>query len=86
MAMKNTTIFQAKSNQSGVQYPNNCIFYNNQKSTIMTFKIETVFYPTGWVAIAVSGLNLLVSERHQDEDDAIADVKNQIDSFIYKTI
>jgi hypothetical protein len=52
----------------------------------MTFKIETVFYPTGWVAIAVSGLNLLVSERHQDEDDAIADVKNQIDSFIYQTI
>lgn len=52
----------------------------------MTFKIETVFYPSGWVAIAVSGLNLLISERHQDEDDAIADVKNQIDSFIYQTI
>jgi hypothetical protein len=52
----------------------------------MNFKIETVFYPSGWVAIAVSGLNILLSERHQDEEDAIADVKNQIDSFIYQTI
>ena len=54
--------------------------------TIPNFKIETVFYPSGWVAIAVSGLNLLVSERYEDEDDAIADIKNQIDSFIYQTI
>jgi hypothetical protein len=52
----------------------------------MTFKIETLFYPTGWVAVAVCNLNLLISERHKNEDEAIADVKNQIDNFIYQTI
>jgi hypothetical protein len=71
-----------------VQHPNNCIFLNQKQKimTNLTFKIETVFYPTGWVAIAVCNLNLLISERYEDEDDALADVKNQIDSFIYETI
>jgi hypothetical protein len=52
----------------------------------MDFKITTLYYPSGWVAVAQKGLLTFVSERHEDEDDAREDVKQQVDAYIYHNI
>lgn len=44
----------------------------------MDFKITTLYYPSGWVAVAQKGLLTFVSERHEDEDNAREDVKQQV--------
>lgn len=47
----------------------------------MEFKITTLYYPSGWVAIAQNGLLTLISERYEDEEDAREDVKNQVHQY-----
>jgi len=44
----------------------------------MDFKITTLYYPSGWVAVAQKGLLLFVSERYDNEDGAREDVKHQV--------
>jgi cell division protein FtsI/penicillin-binding protein 2 len=47
----------------------------------MDFKITTLYYPSGWVAVAQKGLLTFVSERYEDEDSAREDVKKQVDEY-----
>ena len=52
----------------------------------MDFKITTLYYPSGWVAVAQKGLITFVSERHEDEDNAREDVRQQVDAYVYDNI
>ena len=52
----------------------------------MDFKITTLHYPSGWVAVAQKGLVTLISERYEEEDSAREDVKKQVDAYIYDNI
>ena len=56
------------------------------KLNTMNFKITTLYYPSGWVAVAQKGLVTFISERHEDEDDAREDVRQQVDAYIYDNI
>jgi hypothetical protein len=44
----------------------------------MDFKITTLYYPSGWVAVAQKGLITFVSERYEDDTDAREDVMQQV--------
>jgi hypothetical protein len=44
----------------------------------MDFKITTLYYPSGWVAVAQKGLITFVSEYYEDDIDAREDVGQQI--------
>ena len=52
----------------------------------MDFKITTLSYPSGWVAVAQKGLLTFVSEYYIDEDSAREDVMQQVDAYIYDNI
>jgi hypothetical protein len=47
----------------------------------MDFKITTLYYPSGWIALAQKGLIMFVSEYYKDEDSAREDVKKQVDEY-----
>ena len=44
------------------------------------FKIITIYFPTGWIAIAKNGLKSFTSKKYLDIDKAINDVKKQINN------
>jgi hypothetical protein len=52
----------------------------------MDFKITTLHYPSGWVAVAQKGLITFVSEYYEDDTDAREDVRQQVDAYIYDNI
>lgn len=44
----------------------------------MEFRISTIPYQDGWVSLAQKGLLTFISDKHDNEDDAREDVKQQI--------
>jgi hypothetical protein len=44
----------------------------------MDFKITTLHYPSGWVAVAQKGLLTFISEYYKEEVSAREDVKQQV--------
>jgi hypothetical protein len=44
----------------------------------MEFRISTIPYQDGWVSLAQKGLLTFISDKHNNEDDAREDVKQQI--------
>lgn len=44
----------------------------------MDFKITILRYVNEYIAVAQKGLITYISERHEDEDDAREDVKQQV--------
>ena len=49
----------------------------------MEFKITTLHYPSGWVAVAQKGLITFISEYYREEDSAREDVTQQVDNYIF---
>lgn len=49
----------------------------------MNFKITTLRYPSGWVAVAQSGLTTIISDWHNENAAAIQDVKNRIKQYLF---
>lgn len=47
----------------------------------MEFKITTLHYPSGWVAVAQKGLITFVSEYYKEEASAREDVAKQVDEY-----
>jgi hypothetical protein len=48
----------------------------------MDFKITTLHYPSGWVAIAQKGLLTFISEYYREEVGAREDVTKQVNEYI----
>jgi len=48
----------------------------------MDFKITTLYYPSGWIAIAKKGLIMFVSEYYREEVSAREDVTKQVNEYI----
>jgi len=48
----------------------------------MDFKITTLHYPSGWVAVAQKGLLTFISEYYREEVSAREDVTKQVNEYI----